>query len=163
QSSLLAAYPLLTGAAALRFRTSLVWFVTGLSMAGYLALAVHAHFWRPEVAAEPYRSFIFLLSLGMTGLIFHLLLRRVRQPASGGPGAAATPLLRGRAVGLARRGAGASAGRGAGGSAARHGHRTVTGLARMQTAAPIRDRARWRAAAVLALAAALFFARLGGR
>ena len=81
QSSLVAGYLLLSAAAALRFRLLLVWFVTGLGIAGYLALAVGAHLWRPDVQVEAHRSIIFILFLAMMGLILHLLLRRTHQPA----------------------------------------------------------------------------------
>jgi hypothetical protein len=80
RSPLLGGYLLLTGGAALRFRPALVWFIDGLSMAGYLALVAHAHLRRPEVGVQAHEAFIFLVTLGVNGLILHLLLRRVRQP-----------------------------------------------------------------------------------
>jgi tRNA A-37 threonylcarbamoyl transferase component Bud32 len=80
QSALLAGYLVLVGGAALRFRIDLVWFITGLCMASYLGLVLYANHYRPRVAVQPYVAFIFLLFLGIMGLIFHLILRRVRVP-----------------------------------------------------------------------------------
>jgi serine/threonine-protein kinase len=79
-SSLVTGYLLLTGAAALRYRLALVWFVNALAAVGYLALVVEAALRRPHLAAQPHQAFIFLVMLGVIGLIFHLLLQRVRQP-----------------------------------------------------------------------------------
>jgi hypothetical protein len=79
---LLAGYLLMTAAAALHGRVVLVWAVTGLGIAGYLGLALHARAWRPEVAVRPYQSFIFVLFLAMMGLLLHLLLRRTRPERS---------------------------------------------------------------------------------
>jgi serine/threonine-protein kinase len=84
RSALLGVYMLLVGGAALRFRTDLVWYVTGTCMASYLGLAIHASYFRTDVAVEPYVTIIFLFNLGIMGLIFHLLLRRVRT-SSGSP------------------------------------------------------------------------------
>ncbi len=81
QSALVAGYLLLEGAAALRFYTGLVWFVTGLGTAGYLALTVNAYLVRPEVKVAPPNTVIFVLYLLMMGVILHLLLRRVRGPS----------------------------------------------------------------------------------
>jgi serine/threonine protein kinase len=80
RSSLLVGYLLLIGGAALRFHIILVWFATGICMASYLALVLDAMNYRPEVAVPPHVAFIFLLNLGIMGLIFHLVLRRVRTP-----------------------------------------------------------------------------------
>jgi serine/threonine-protein kinase len=77
-SALLVGYLVLTASAGLRFRIPLVWFVAGLCAAGFLGLEAHAVAFRPDKAAQAYRSFIFLLMLGMMGLIQHLLLKRVR-------------------------------------------------------------------------------------
>jgi hypothetical protein len=80
QSSLLAGYLVLVGGAALRFRINLVWYITGLCMVSYLGLVVQASVYRPEIAVKPHVAFIFLIFLGIMGLIFHLILRRVRVP-----------------------------------------------------------------------------------
>jgi hypothetical protein len=94
-SPLATGYLLLTGAAALRFRAALVWYVNGLAIAGYLALEIDALRHHPELAAPPHHAFIFLVMLGLIALIFHLLLRRVRGPAAvGGPDAGQTALHR---------------------------------------------------------------------
>jgi hypothetical protein len=81
-SPLVMGYLLLTGAAALRFLHRLVWFITGLSAGCYLALEIEAKLWRPSLAVELYQAFIFLVTLGLMGLIFHLLLGRLRKPVS---------------------------------------------------------------------------------
>ncbi len=83
QSSLLVAYPLLVAGAALRFRLALVWLVTGLCMAGYLWTVLDALWRRPHLAPAPKALLPFVLSLGIMGLILHLLLRRMRQLGSG--------------------------------------------------------------------------------
>jgi hypothetical protein len=93
RSSLVVGYLILVAGAALRFRPALVWLVTGLSMASYLALAIEAHLNRPDAPApvfQPvFQSLIFVLSTAVMGLILHLLLRRLRAPDA--PAAAPTP------------------------------------------------------------------------
>lgn len=84
KSSLLVGYLLLVGGAALRFHTKLVWFVTGICMASYLGLVIYARAFQTRGMVEPYVAFIFLLYLGIMGLIFHLILRRVRTPYAAG-------------------------------------------------------------------------------
>ncbi len=79
RSTILVGYLLLVAGTALRFRISLVWFVTGLSLTGYLWLVLDAHWFRPQLAPAPKAVLPFVLGLGMMGLIMHLLLRRVRQ------------------------------------------------------------------------------------
>jgi serine/threonine-protein kinase len=80
RSSLLVAYPLLIAGAALRFRISLVWFVTGLCSASYLALQADALWRRPAErhAADAHAAVIFVLGLALMGLVMSLLLRRFR-------------------------------------------------------------------------------------
>jgi eukaryotic-like serine/threonine-protein kinase len=82
-SSLVGGYLVLTAAAALRFRGSLVWFVTGLSMFCYSTLAVEALLNPAKKAVEPHRCVIFLLFLAMMGMICNLLLRRGRAAGQG--------------------------------------------------------------------------------
>jgi len=78
RSALLVGYPILITGTALRFRTSLLWFVTGLCMAGYLGLVAEAHWRRPllEVGFKDWG--IFLLAQLILGYLQHQLLRRVR-------------------------------------------------------------------------------------
>jgi serine/threonine-protein kinase len=83
RSSLLPGYLVLVGAAGLRFRPYLVWFVTALSIVCYIVLAVETQLSNPDMAVEPHRSFIFILFQAMMGLIGALLLRRGRSPAQG--------------------------------------------------------------------------------
>jgi serine/threonine protein kinase len=84
RSALASFYLLLIPSAALRGSIALVWFVTGLAMVGYLTVLLEAHFYRPELAISTHRVFIFMLSLGMMGLLCHLLVRRIRM-SGGGP------------------------------------------------------------------------------
>ncbi len=84
RSALLMGYLLLIAGAALRFRITLVWFVTGLSMAGYSFLAWQALRQRPEVAVAAHAAIIYLMGLVIMGLMMSLLLRRVREERSGG-------------------------------------------------------------------------------
>jgi serine/threonine-protein kinase len=81
-SPLIGAYLLLIGGAGLRFRIPLVWFVTGTSLAGYLALTAQAHLMQPEKAVPAYHTFIVSVILVMMGLILYLLLRRLRAISS---------------------------------------------------------------------------------
>ena len=77
RSTVLVGYLLLVAGSALRFRVALVWLVTGLSIAGYIGLVLDAHWHRPHLAA-PLRAVLpFLVSLVVTGLIAHLVLRRI--------------------------------------------------------------------------------------
>jgi serine/threonine-protein kinase len=80
QSTLLVAYQLLIAGAALRSRIALVWCLTGLCSASYLALQADALWRRPEekVAVPAHAAVIFVLSLVLMGLIMSLLLRRFR-------------------------------------------------------------------------------------
>jgi serine/threonine-protein kinase len=83
KSSLLPVYLLLIGGAALRLRIALVWFVTGLCCLSYLGLVADAFWRRPEVAPGLPPVIIFPLSLGVLGLMQHLLLRRLRSALAG--------------------------------------------------------------------------------
>jgi hypothetical protein len=79
RSSLIPAYLLLIAAAGLRFRVSLVWFVTCLCMASYASVDVEARCWRPEAVVPLHATMVFLLSLALMGLSFHLVLGRSRE------------------------------------------------------------------------------------
>jgi serine/threonine-protein kinase len=96
QSSLAPGFVLLIAGAALRGRVGLVWFVTALGVLGYGAVAVEAYleylpsaevyrsvgFDHSHRSVTPYRAFIFLLLLGMMGLMCYLLVRRNRAAGS---------------------------------------------------------------------------------
>jgi eukaryotic-like serine/threonine-protein kinase len=81
RSAMLVGYLLLIAGTALRFRIGMVWFVTGLCLASYLALVMEASLLRPEYAVAPKEWILFALSLFVLGLIQQLLLRRLQ----GGP------------------------------------------------------------------------------
>jgi serine/threonine-protein kinase len=78
KSSLIDIYLLLIAGAGLRFRTGLVWLVTGLCIVSYAALQIDALLRRPEKGVKEAAVIIFVLSLGLMGLIVTLLLRRFR-------------------------------------------------------------------------------------
>jgi hypothetical protein len=79
RSALLPAYLLLMAATTLRLRIGLVWFVTGLCLLSYLGLVAEAAWRRPELVPDRAAATIFALSVGILGLIQHILLRRVRS------------------------------------------------------------------------------------
>ena len=87
KSALVVGNLLLLGGAALRCRVALVWFVTALCAAGYLWLIAAAAWWWPDLLVEVHRPVIFVVCLGLMGLILHLILRRVRasSPSAGTP------------------------------------------------------------------------------
>jgi hypothetical protein len=78
RSALLPGYLLLIAGTALRLRVALVWFVAGLSLLSYLGLLAEAVWRRPHLMPERAAAFIFVLSLGLVGLIQYYLLRRAR-------------------------------------------------------------------------------------
>ena len=87
-SSLLLGYPLLIAGTALRFRIGLIWFITGLSVAAYVGLALDAYWYRPHLATTAHDAVPFVLGLGVIGLIQHLIFRHIRrgdEPAAGLP------------------------------------------------------------------------------
>jgi len=79
RSTVLLGYLLLVAGSALRFHIGLVWLVTGLSMAGYGCVVADAVWHRPPLAPPSGAVLPFVLSLGVTGLIVHLMLRRMRR------------------------------------------------------------------------------------
>ncbi|NQT88224.1 serine/threonine protein kinase, partial [bacterium] len=81
RSPLLSIYLLLVAVAMLRFRTSVVWFVTALCMAGYLCTVVDAWVHRRWLTPAPDSIAPFLLGLGMMAIIAHLAGARLRAPA----------------------------------------------------------------------------------
>jgi serine/threonine-protein kinase len=78
RSALLIGYPLLIVGTALRFRISLLWFVTGLCVAGYLSLVGEAAWRRPDLAVGITNWMMFTLGLLILGFLQHQFLRRLR-------------------------------------------------------------------------------------
>jgi hypothetical protein len=78
RSALLVGYPLLIVGTALRFRISLLWFVTALCVASYLGLVADAAWHRPNLAIAPKDWMIFSLGLLIVGFLQHQFLRRLR-------------------------------------------------------------------------------------
>ena len=84
KSALVVAYFLVVALAALRFNLQLVWFATLGSMAGYLFLLGYAKWFADparNIRIERYQQLIFLLALGLTGIVMGQIIRRVRQLA----------------------------------------------------------------------------------
>ena len=77
RSTILIGYLLLAAGSALRLRIALVWMVTLLSMVGYAALVADALWRRPHLVPSPRAAVPFLVGLSVTGLIAHLVLRRL--------------------------------------------------------------------------------------
>lgn len=72
----------------------LVWFVTGLSMVGYGTLVGLERLWAEQpVSAE--QAAAFLLTQATMGLLFHLMLRRVRSSQEREAGGRSTTVLGG--------------------------------------------------------------------
>ncbi len=78
RSALVCGYPLLIVGATLRFRTPLVWYVTGLCIAGYLGLVAEAAWLRPQLAVPLKDWVIFCLAQVILAYMQHQLLRRFR-------------------------------------------------------------------------------------
>jgi hypothetical protein len=78
KSALLIGYPLLIVGTSLRYRISLLWFVTGLCTACYLAMVVEAAWRRPEMQVATKDWVIFSLGLLILGFLTHQLLRKLR-------------------------------------------------------------------------------------
>jgi hypothetical protein len=82
KSPLIVGYFLVITLAALRLNLPLVWFATLGSMAGYLFLLGHAKWFSERDLRVPrYHQLMFLLALGLTGVILGQLIRRVRLMA----------------------------------------------------------------------------------
>lgn len=81
-SPMIVGYYLLTAATALRFRIGMVWFVAGLSLVSYAGLIADAAARRPDKLVAPVSCFIFVITLTLTALVQHLLLRRLRAAAA---------------------------------------------------------------------------------
>jgi serine/threonine-protein kinase len=78
RSALLVGYPLLIVGTALRFRISLLWFVTALCIVGYLSLVAEAAWRRPRLALGITDSMVFVIALLILGFLQHQFLRRLR-------------------------------------------------------------------------------------
>jgi serine/threonine-protein kinase len=76
-SALVPGYFLLIAGTGLRLRIYLVWFATGVCLAGYFGLLLEAGLRRPEFAVDLKEWVITALSMAALGLIQYILLRRV--------------------------------------------------------------------------------------
>lgn len=84
KSPLVVGYFLILALAALRFSLSLVWFTTLGSMAGYLFVLGYARWYAPpgrDLHIDRYEQLMFLLALGLTGIVLGQIVRRVRRMA----------------------------------------------------------------------------------
>jgi hypothetical protein len=82
RSPLVVGYFLIVSLAALRFSLPLVWSATIGSMFGYLALLGYAKWFATrDVRVPRYHEVIFLLALGLSGVMIGQVLRRVRSMA----------------------------------------------------------------------------------
>jgi hypothetical protein len=86
RSAVLVGYLLLIAGTTLRFRVSLLWFVTSLCLVSYVGLAAHTAWRRPALAVGVKEMMIFSLSLLILGVLQDQVLRRVR--AANDPGEA---------------------------------------------------------------------------
>jgi hypothetical protein len=84
RSALLVGYPLLIVGTALRFRISLLWFVTILCVVAYLAMVGEAAWYRPQLAVGIKDWLIFTLALLILGFLQHQFLRRLRAALASG-------------------------------------------------------------------------------
>lgn len=91
RSPLVVGYFLILALAALRFQLRLIWFATVASAAGYLIVLGYAKWFaiRPESVFGPREltiprssQLIFLLALGLTGIILGQIIRRVKAMAA---------------------------------------------------------------------------------
>jgi len=80
-SPLVVGYFLLIALSALRFNLPLVRFATVGSMAGYLCVLAHAKWFATDLRVPRYHQIIFLLALGLTGIVLGQVIRRVRHLA----------------------------------------------------------------------------------
>jgi serine/threonine-protein kinase len=77
-SSQVAGYFLLVAASGLWFREHLVWFITGLAVAGYGLLVLLDHFGDAPQPLYPYHHVLFAAVLAVSGLIVAYQVKRVR-------------------------------------------------------------------------------------
>lgn len=71
-------YHVMVAGSVLRFRTDLIGYVTGLSVAGYLLHVAMAHAWSRDVAPKFREVMPFVLTLLLIGMIQYFALRRSR-------------------------------------------------------------------------------------
>ena len=82
KSPLVVGYFLVITLATLRFNLPLVWFATASSMTGYLVLLGYAKWFTERALRVPrYHQLMFLLALGLTGVMLGQVIRRVRSMA----------------------------------------------------------------------------------
>ena len=82
QSVMIVGYLLLIAGTGLRLRVKLIWFVTALSLLGYLFILLYDYWYHPELMVPLRQCLITALSMAALGLIQHILLRRTRHGTS---------------------------------------------------------------------------------
>lgn len=95
RSALVVGYFLIVALSALRFSLRLVWFATLASLGGYLYLLGFAKWFADPsrgLRVERYQQLIFLLALGLTGIVLGQVVRRVRRMAEEFANRVAQPL-----------------------------------------------------------------------
>jgi len=86
RSPLTVGYFLIIAAATLRLNLPLIWFATGGAMAGYLVLLGYARWFCPadrigQMVVPRYYQLVFILALGLCGIVLGQVIRRVRSMA----------------------------------------------------------------------------------
>ncbi|MEX2119905.1 MAG: hypothetical protein WD847_09960 [Pirellulales bacterium] len=84
KSPLVVGYFLIVALSGLRFNLPLVWFATLASMAGYLYVLGYAKWFADparNLRIERYQQLIFLVALGLMGVVLGQVIRRVRRLA----------------------------------------------------------------------------------
>jgi hypothetical protein len=84
KSPLVVGYFLIVALSGLRFNLPLVWFATLASMAGYLYVLGYAKWFADparNLRIERYQQLIFLVALGLMGIVLGQVIRRVRRLA----------------------------------------------------------------------------------
>lgn len=95
RSALVVGYFLIVALSALRFSLPLVWFATLASLGGYLYLLGFAKWFADAsrgLRIDRYQQLIFLLALGLTGIVLGQVVRRVRRMAEEFANRVAQPL-----------------------------------------------------------------------
>lgn len=85
QSAMLAGYFLIIALATLRFRLGLIWYASGLSLAGYLVVLGCCKWYpRPErdLTVPRYEQLIMIAALALEGIILGQVVRQVRRIAA---------------------------------------------------------------------------------
>jgi hypothetical protein len=86
RSPLVVGYFLIIAVATLRLSLPLIWFATGGAVAGYLVLLGYARWFCPpdrigQMTVPRYYELIFVLALGLSGIVLGQVIRRVRAMA----------------------------------------------------------------------------------